>query len=58
MADKYPLTYNSTAKQFQELQVGDRLELGNGGLILTSPNGTRYRLTVDNSGNLGTTPAW
>ena len=57
MADKYPLTYNSTAKQFQELQVGDRLEIGNGGLILTSPNGTRYRLTVDNSGNLGTTPA-
>ncbi|QBP06149.1 hypothetical protein [Synechococcus phage S-B68] len=25
------------------------------GLILTSPNGTQYRLTVDNSGNLSTT---
>ena len=25
------------------------------GLILKSPNGTRYRITVDNSGNLTTT---
>ncbi len=25
------------------------------GLFLTSPNGTRYRLTVDDSGNLTTT---
>jgi len=25
------------------------------GVILKSPNGTRYRLTVDNSGNLVTT---
>ena len=24
------------------------------GLILSSPNGTRYRITVDNSGNLST----
>lgn len=28
-----------------------------GGPVLTSPNGTRYRLTVDDSGNLGTVPA-
>lgn len=27
----------------------------NNGIILTSPNGTEYRLTVDNSGNLSTT---
>lgn len=26
-----------------------------GGPILTSPDGTQYRLTVDNAGNLGTT---
>jgi hypothetical protein len=26
------------------------------GLVLTSPNGTRYRLIVDNSGNLSTAP--
>lgn len=25
------------------------------GPIMTSPDGTRYRLTVDNAGNLGTT---
>tara|TARA_R110000851_G_scaffold113378_4_gene238014 strand:- start:1632 stop:1838 length:207 start_codon:yes stop_codon:yes gene_type:complete len=30
------------------------LEIGNGRIILTSANGTRYKLTVDNSGNLGT----
>lgn len=30
-------------------------EFANGGEpILTSPDGTRYRLTVDNAGNLGT----
>jgi hypothetical protein len=27
-------------------------------LILKAPNGTRYKLTVDNSGNLGTTAIW
>ncbi len=25
------------------------------GIILESPNGTRFRITVDNSGNLSTT---
>ena len=25
-----------------------------GGIILTSPNGTKYRLTVDDAGNLAT----
>ena len=27
------------------------------GFVLSSPNGTRYRLKVDNAGNLGTEPA-
>ena len=26
------------------------------GLILTSPNGTKYRLSVDDAGNLSTNP--
>ena len=29
----------------------------NGGIVLTAPNGTQYRVTVDNSGNLTTSPA-
>lgn len=28
------------------------IEVGSADLILTSPNGTRYKVTVDNSGNL------
>lgn len=28
-----------------------------GGIVLKSPNGTRYKVTVDDSGNLSTTPA-
>jgi len=31
------------------------LELGSNGLIITSPNGTRYKVEVDNSGTLSTT---
>ena len=31
------------------------VEIGQARLILTSPNGTRYEVTVDNSGNLSTT---
>jgi len=27
----------------------------NDGIVLKSPNGTRYKITVDNSGNLTTT---
>mgnify|MGYP003110094885 FL=1 len=38
----------------QNLKKDGDLEVGNGRLILTSANGTRYKLTVDNSGNLGT----
>lgn len=33
----------------------ENLELGSTAIIMTSPNGTRYKLTVDNSGVLGTT---
>lgn len=37
---------------------GERIE-ANGGdqteVVLVSPNGTKYRITVDNSGNLSTT---
>ena len=32
MADRYPLIYNPTANQIQELQSGDSLDLGNAGL--------------------------
>ena len=32
MADRYPLVYNSSANQLQELQSGDSLDLGNAGL--------------------------
>lgn len=31
---------------------GENIELGITSLILTAPNGTRYALSVDNSGNL------
>ncbi len=42
-----------------EMQMAGDLEIVNtaGGLILKSPNGNRYRLKVDNAGNLGTEPA-
>lgn len=32
MADRYPLIYNSTANQIQELQSGDSIDLGGGNL--------------------------
>ena len=31
------------------------MNINDGRLILKAPNGTRYKVTVDNSGNLGTT---
>ena len=34
MADRYPLVYNPSANQLQELQSGDSLDLGNAGLNL------------------------
>tara|TARA_A200000113_G_C8827993_1_gene342715 strand:+ start:375 stop:581 length:207 start_codon:yes stop_codon:yes gene_type:complete len=33
-------------KKFQDIEVGDAR------LVLKSPNGTRYSITVDNSGNV------
>jgi hypothetical protein len=33
----------------------ENIELGATVIIMTSPNGTRYKLTVDNAGVLGTT---
>ena len=38
----------------QNLKKDGDLEVGNGRVILTSANGTRFKLTIDNSGNLGT----
>jgi len=38
----------------RNLKRGQDLELARARLILRSPNGTRYRLTVDDAGNLGT----
>ena len=32
MADRYPLVYNPSANQLQELQSGDSLDLGGGNL--------------------------
>jgi len=37
-------------KRFEDIDLAN-----NERLILVSPNGTRYSVTVDNSGNLGTT---
>ena len=36
------------------LKRGQDIELSEGRMILRSPNGTRYAVTVDNAGNLGT----
>ena len=34
------------------VKKGQDIDLGSGSLILTSPNGTRYAITIDNNGNL------
>ena len=34
---------------------GQDVEIGDGRLILTSPDGTRYSVEVDNAGNLSAT---
>jgi len=52
------------SNQFQ-LESADRqnhkkeqtVEIGSADLVLTAPNGTRYKVTVDNSGNLSTSAA-
>jgi hypothetical protein len=59
-----PLTDNAldigtTGKQFKKGYFANDVEVSDNtkGFIIKSPNGTRYRITVDNAGNLGTTPA-
>ena len=52
------------SNQFQ-LESADRqnhkkeqtVEIGSADLVLTAPNGTRFKVTVDNSGNLATSAA-
>lgn len=39
----------------QNRKKGQDIEVLGARLVLTSPNGTRYSVTVDNSGNLSTT---
>lgn len=41
----------------ERIRKGGAIEVGQGQVILTSPNGTRYALTVDDAGVLGTAPA-
>ena len=41
----------------QSLKRGQDIEVGDARLILRAPNGTRYALTVDNAGVLGTEAA-
>lgn len=36
------------------LKGGAEIEVSDGRVILTSPDGSRFELTVDNAGNLGT----
>lgn len=51
------------AERNRQIEAADRenhkrgrdVEIGEARLILTSPNGTRYSVTVDNAGNLSTT---
>jgi hypothetical protein len=58
---KYSGSYQSTLNL--DLEQADQLnhkknrdvEVGDARLILKSPNGTRYSVTVDNSGNLSAT---
>jgi hypothetical protein len=57
-----PIKYHSgeMQKAFSEIERSDNLnhkkmqdlEIGDARLILKSPDGTRYSVTVDNSGNL------
>lgn len=53
---KFAVKYGGQTEVYDDLEVdGDVLCETNGkGLVLKSPNGTRYRIKVDNSGNLST----
>jgi hypothetical protein len=56
----YSVPYESQRNLLIELDTQSNLksnrdiEVGGGRLILTSPDGTRYALSVNNSGNLST----
>jgi hypothetical protein len=53
---KFAVKYGGHTEVYDDLEVdGDMLcEVVGKGLVLKSPNGTRYRIKVDNSGNLST----
>ena len=61
IADAEVSLYYNGSKKFETTNTGalvtGDLEIANSsdGIILESPNGTRFRITVDNSGNLSTT---
>ena len=54
----YDKTYQSEVNRVLEFydaqnhKRGREVEIGEGRIVLRSPNGTRYQITVDNSGNL------
>ena len=56
---------NQAASNQYQLESADRLnhkkeqdiEVGDASIILTSPNGTRYKIEIDNSGTLSTSAA-
>ena len=48
------VSYKTVGLSSPEFDMDIEVTAPSKGLILTSPNGTRYRLTVDNSGNLST----
>lgn len=51
----YPVV--SSGGEFRELFVsGNDIEVGNADFIITSPDGTRYKISVDNAGNITTAP--
>lgn len=58
--ERYDARYQEQQSATMEREMNRRhrkdqdVELGRSRLILTSPNGTRYALAVDNSGNLST----
>lgn len=59
--DRYDPRYQTELNRMLEelagrvFQRGERIEAGAAGIVLTAPNGSRWLLTVDNSGTLGTT---
>jgi hypothetical protein len=52
-------------QNFRAIEAADRanykrgqdIDVGENSIILTAPNGTRYKLVVSNAGLLGTVPA-